>query len=91
MTPRCHNNDVAEIKVRQLPEWVVAVHKQQAHQMGMSLEQHLRIIITELAGTHRRSFLQTAKICRETLERELGGTLTNRTADLVCEMQDERG
>ena len=91
MTPKRHNGDVAEIKVRQLPEWVVEAHKQQAHQNGTSLEQHLRRIITESARAQKRSFLQTARVCRERLERELGGMLPDRTADLVREMRDERG
>ena len=57
----------------------------------MSLEQHLRTVLTEAVRTQKRLILQTAKACREQLERELGGTLPNRTADLVREMRDERG
>jgi len=82
---------MAEIKVRQLPDWVVEAHKQQAHQMGTSLEQHLRTLLTESARAHTRSFLQIARICREKLEQEIGGTLPDRTADLVREMREERG
>jgi hypothetical protein len=82
---------MAEVKVRQLPEWVVEFHKQQAQRTGMSLEQHLRTVITESARAQKRSFLQIAKTCREQLERELGGTLPDRTADLIREMRDERG
>ena len=51
---------MAEIKVRQLPEWVVEAHKQQAQRTGTSLEQHLRAIITESARVQEHSFLQTA-------------------------------
>ena len=80
---------MSEMEVRQLPEWGVAVHKQQARQKGISLEQHLRTVIIDSAGAHKPSFLQAAKDCREKLERELGGTLPSRTADLVREMRDD--
>jgi plasmid stability protein len=82
---------MAEIKVRQLPEWVVDAHKQQAQRTGQSLEQHLRTVLTESARAHRRSFLESAKACREKLEQQLGGKLTDRTADVVREMRNERG
>ncbi len=82
---------MAEVKVRELPEWVVEAHKKQAQRTGTSLEQHLRTILTESAGTQKRSFLQLARVCREQLERELGGALADRNADLVREMRDERG
>ena len=89
--PKQHNGRMAEIKVRQLPEWVIEAHKQQARRGGASLEQHLRALITESARSQKHSFLQIAKACRETLERERGGRLSDRTADLVREMRDERG
>jgi len=82
---------MAEVKVRELPEWVVEAHKQQAQRTGTSLEQHLRTILTESAGAQKRSLLQLARTCREQLERELGGALTDRNADLVREMRNERG
>ncbi len=82
---------MAEVKVRQLPEWVLEAHKHQARNMGISLEQHLRTVITESARADRLSFLQIAKACRENLKGELGGTLPDRTADLIREMRDERG
>ena len=54
----------------------------------MSLEQHLRTVLTEAVRTQKRLILQTAKACREQLERELGGTLPNRTDDQLREMRD---
>jgi plasmid stability protein len=80
-----------EVKIRQLPDWVIEAHKQQAHRTGRSLEQHLRLILTDSARTHSRALLQNAKACRESLEREIGGKLPDRTADIVREMRDERG
>jgi plasmid stability protein len=82
---------VAEVKIRQLPDWVVEAHKEQAQRTGTSLEQHLRALITESARAQKRSFLQRARACREDLERELGRKLPDRTADVVREMRDERG
>jgi hypothetical protein len=82
---------MAEVKVRQLPDWVVEAHKQQAQRSGISLEQYLRTLITESARAHKGSLLQNARACRESLERELGGKLPDRTADVVREMRDERG
>jgi plasmid stability protein len=82
---------MAEIKVRQLPEWVLEAHKLQARRNGASLEQHLRTILTESARVQKHSFLQIARACRESLEQERGGVLPDRTADLVREMRDERG
>jgi hypothetical protein len=83
--------DMAEVKVRQLPEWVVEAHKQQAQRTGVSLEQHLRTVITDSARAQTRTLLETARACREKLQKELGGTLSDRTADVVREMRDERG
>jgi len=79
------------VKIRQLPEWVVHVHKQQAEREGQSLEQHLRTVITKSARARKGSFLEIAKSCREKLEQELGGKLPDRTADVVRQMRDERG
>jgi plasmid stability protein len=82
---------MAEVKIRQLPDWVVEAHKQQAQRTGTSLEQHLRTLITESAHAQKGSFLQIARACRENLQQELGGKLPDRTADIVREMRDERG
>lgn len=82
---------MAEVKIRQLPEWVVAAHKQQAQRAGESLEQHLRTVLTESARTRKDAFLRSAKAFREKLEQELGGKLQDRNADIVREMRDERG
>jgi hypothetical protein len=82
---------MAEVKIRQLPEWVVETHKQQARRTGQSLEQHLRTVITESARARKRSLLQNASTCREKVERELGGKLAARMADIVREMRNERG
>jgi plasmid stability protein len=82
---------MAEVKIRQLPDWVVEAHKEYAQRTGTSLEQHLRTLITESARGQKRSFLQRARVCRENLEQELGRKLRDRTADVVREMRDERG
>jgi hypothetical protein len=82
---------MAEGKIRQLPEWVVEAHKQQARRTGQSLEQHLRTVITESARAQKSSLLQNASACREKIERELGGKLADRMADTVRAMRDERG
>lgn len=86
-----HNNGMAEIKVRQLPDWVIEAHKQQAQRSGTSLEQHIRMILTESAQVQKNFLLKTARACREKLAQELGGPLQDRTADLVRQMRDERG
>ena len=82
---------MAEVKIRQLPEWVVSIHKQQAQRAGQSLEQHLRTVITESARLQKSSLLEIARNCRDKLEQELGDRLPDRSGDIVREMRDERG
>lgn len=82
---------MSEVKIRQLPDWVVKAHKQQAQRMGKSLEQHLRTVITESARDQKSLLLQIARVCRENLEQEIGQKLPDRTADIIREMRDERG
>lgn len=38
-----------DIKVRRLPDWVVAAHKLRADRGGRSLEEELRVLLTDAA------------------------------------------
>ena len=40
---------MAEVKIRDLPDWVVAAHKSKAQQAHRSLEAELRRLLTEAA------------------------------------------
>ncbi len=58
---------------------------------GKELEQHLRNISMESTGVQKHSLLQLVRVCHEKLEQELGGAPTDRNANLVRQMREERG
>ena len=47
---------MGQIKVRQLDDWIVSVLQDMAKESGQSLEQHLRIILREMALESQREF-----------------------------------
>ena len=48
-----HEVHMAEVKIRKLPDWVVAHHKRAAERAGRSLEEELRQFLTEKALAKR--------------------------------------
>lgn len=63
---------MGQIKVRELEEWIVGVHRDLALQAGQSLEQHLREVLKESALTSQRNFARDAAEQLEVAQRKYG-------------------
>jgi plasmid stability protein len=72
---------MAEVKIRDLPDWVVAAHKSKAQQAHRSLEAELRRLLTEAALAPQQAFPQRAAAFRERLRRKYGA-LSDSTAQI---------
>ena len=82
---------MADLNIRELPDWVIEAHLRQAERVGVSLEDHLKMVITDSARDPKTEFLERARRVRENIKREHGGPFPGRAADLIREMRDERG
>jgi plasmid stability protein len=80
---------MADIRVRNLDENIVAQLKDQARLHGKSLEGELRDALTELATRPRREAAEEAAQLREAIKAE-SGILTDSTP-LIREERDHRG
>lgn len=49
---------MADVKIRNLPDWLVEWHKQKAASEGISLEQRLRVVIEESYTAEKRKILK---------------------------------
>ncbi|HEY4115124.1 MAG TPA: hypothetical protein VGM17_13805 [Rhizomicrobium sp.] len=76
---------MAEVKIRKLPDWVVDHHKRNAHKAGRSLEEELRILLTEDASAKRDYWLKQAAQTRERIRKRRGDL-----HDLVKIIREER-
>jgi plasmid stability protein len=76
---------MAEVKIRRLPDWVVDHHKRNAERAGRSLEEELRILLTQDASAKRDYWLTRAAKTREGI-RKRHGTM----ADLTKILREER-
>jgi plasmid stability protein len=63
---------MADVKIRDLPDWVVAAHKSKAKHARRSLEAELRRLLTEAALAPQQAFPQRAAALRERLRRRYG-------------------
>lgn len=72
MTSWGHNEVVADVKVRNLPDWVVASFRNRAEREGRSLEEELRTFITEEAMKRRQETLKKLKAFRNKLRKKYG-------------------
>lgn len=72
MTPWGHNETVADVKVRNLPDWVVASFRNRAAQEGRSLEEELRILMTGEAMKRRQETVRKLKAFRNKLRKKYG-------------------
>jgi plasmid stability protein len=63
---------MAEVKIRKLPDWVVAHHKRNAERVGRSLEEELRVLLTQDANARREFCLKQAAQTREKIRRRRG-------------------
>ena len=80
---------MAEVKVRRLPDWVVAAYRMRAEQAGRSLEEELRVLLTEAVAKPQRDCAAKISSLRKSLRRKYG-TLSDSTA-LIREDRQTRG
>ena len=78
-----------DIKVRRLPEWVVAAHKLRAGRAGRSLEEELRVLLTEAAILPRLERASEITRFRNRLQRKYG-SLSDSTPQ-IREDREARG
>lgn len=77
------------VKIRKLPEWVLDAHRARAAQEGVSLEEELRIVLTEAALKPKLDFAAKAAEWTAGLRAKYG-TFSD-SADLIREEREERG
>ena len=63
---------MADVKIRNLPDWVVDRFKMQAEHEGKSLEQKLRDLITQEAARDREQLLRKVKAFQNKLRKKYG-------------------
>ncbi len=78
-----------DVKIRQLPDWVVAMHKARAEHAGRSLEEELRILLTEAATKTRRDFAERAAAFRNRLQQKYG-TLPDSAEEIRADREGRR-
>jgi len=61
-----------QIKVRQLEDWIVGVHRDIAQESGQSLEQHLRDVLREAALASQRRFAEKQAVHLHNFEEKFG-------------------
>lgn len=69
---------MADVKVRKLPDWVVASFRIRADSAGRSLEEELRTLLTEEAGQPKKERAAEMAAFRKMLHRKYG-TLSDST------------
>lgn len=89
MTPWGHNGVMADVKIRKLPDWVVASYKARAEHAGRSLEEELRTLLVEEASKSRKELLRKIDAFRNGLRRKYG-TLSDSTVG-IREDREARG
>ncbi len=80
---------MADVKICRLDDWVVATHRDRAERAGRSLEEELRLLLTEAALRPQHEFAQRAAALREELRRQYG--LFSDSAELIREDREARG
>jgi plasmid stability protein len=80
---------MADVKIRNLDDEVVASIRRQAEQAGRSLEQELRRIVTD-EHRRRREALLADILAHQTSSRQRESTLVD-SAELIREDRDARG
>ena len=80
---------MSEIKVRRIEDWVVATHRRRAEAAGRSLEEELRLVLTEAALEPQHAFAARAAVLRAEIRR-VRGVLADSAAVIRAE-RDERG
>jgi plasmid stability protein len=70
-----------EVKIRKLPDWVIAAFRLRAENAGRSLEEELRILLTEAALKPKQDRAAELACFREMLRRKYG-SLRDSTEDI---------
>jgi hypothetical protein len=80
---------MANVKIRKIPDWVVLHYQARARQAGRSLEEELRLLLTEGALRPQREFAEQARLLRRRIF-DRHGILSDTTA-LIRQDRDSRG
>jgi plasmid stability protein len=72
---------MSEVKIRKLPDWVVDAFRLRAENAGRSLEEELRLLLTEAALKPKQDRALELASFREMLQRKYG-TLRDSTEDI---------
>ncbi|MGD0772268.1 MAG: hypothetical protein ABSC05_05535 [Candidatus Solibacter sp.] len=80
---------MADVKIRKLPEPVVATFRLRAAAAGRSMEEELRLLLIEAASRPKRDLVAEAQAFREML-RQKYGTLSDSTEG-IREDRESRG
>jgi plasmid stability protein len=78
-----------DVKIRRLPEWVLEALEARARQAGRSLEEELRVLLTEAATRSRQGCLENLAAFREQLRRRYGSM--SDSTPLIRQDRQERG
>ena len=89
MTPWGHNQVVADVKIRNLPDNVVAHFRRRAENAGRSLEEELRTLLTEEAMKRRQETIRKLKAFQDKMRKKYG-VLSDSTPGIRQE-REERG
>lgn len=76
---------MGQVKVRELEEWIVGVHRDLAMQAGQSLEQHLREVLKDSALMSQRKFAREAAQQLEAAHQKYG--MLPSSIDLIREQR----
>ncbi|GAB5407255.1 MAG: hypothetical protein Aurels2KO_54860 [Aureliella sp.] len=77
----------SQIKVRQLEDWIVGVHRDKATRSGMSLEEYLRDLLRSLALRSQRQFADEAER-QLAISNEKYGVLPS-SVDIIREQREQ--
>jgi plasmid stability protein len=80
---------MAEVRVRNLPEDIKLMLKDQASRQGQNLEMYLRDVLSEQALRRRREWADRLKAQRDELHAKYG--LFSDSATLIRDDRDARG
>ena len=80
---------MADVKIRNLDDSVVATYRARASHAGRSLEEELRIVLTDVAFAKRRALADHLAEFQEKLRREYGEFPDS--TPLIRAERDERG
>ena len=63
---------MADVKIRKLPDWVLAAHKSRVQNAGRSLEEELRLVLTTAALRPQKELTRKIAAFRNSLRRKHG-------------------